>query len=172
VVAFVLSQATAGEEKQEPVEVRLELSTKEFNPSEPGKAVLRCRVRNRTQETLSAPSIYDDKTRLFAQGPVGRPLTLFLRFKAKFKPAKLDAGQEAVAFELPLGEILLPRGKDWPYFWEWDARPMAPLSPIYQLRNKGFVDRATFWVQTQVRGRKVTSPKVELKVKAPAKGAE
>jgi hypothetical protein len=34
------------------------------------------------------------------------------------------------------------------------------------------VDWATFWVQTQVGGRKVTSPKVELKVKAPAKGAE
>ena len=62
--------------------------------------------------------------------------------------------------------VLLRRGKDSPWAWDWRARPTPPESPIYTARNGSFVDSATFWAEVEVGGGKVVSDRVKLKVKA------
>lgn len=165
VVSFVLlllpTRSSAGEPK---LEVRLELSVKEFDPAEPGKAVLKCIVKNASKENVILTSAREDKS--------GLQLTLFgkgksSRFELRHSesaPIKVEvpAGAEKVVHEWPLA-VLLDAKKGGR--WDWMARPAPPPSPIHLLRGKGLETEASFWVTIGRDKGVVGSSKVVLKVK-------
>src|SRR4029079_8582353 len=85
--------------------------------------------------------------------------------KEKAQTAMVGPGEEKTLFELPLDDILLPgRQKERVYNWSWIARPAPPESPIYHMRQKGFVDQADFWAEVKIEGKDYRSEKVVLKV--------
>jgi hypothetical protein len=127
------------------VKVRLSFSVKEFDPAKPGKAVVRCVVRNDTLQQFEVPSVYDGKAVVLRAGglalertgqPVGgKPPADGAR------RVRLDPKEERVVFELPLAAVLVEAGrKDGGWRWVWRGkgeRPARlPRTPLYDGRGE------------------------------------
>jgi hypothetical protein len=165
--ALLLLGTAAGAQETVPgVAVTLQFSVKEFDPSHPGKATVRCVVRNNSKAAVEVPAQFHHRlTKLEAAG-----LQLVHQGLEKKKVSdagvRLEPGAERTIFELSLEEVLLRRGKDNPWYWSWMRRPPPPVSPIHLPREKDkFIDSATFVVTVLVNGKPVVSSPVELKVK-------
>jgi hypothetical protein len=159
------------------VKVRLSFSVKEFDPAKPGKAVVRCVVRNDTMEEFEVPTVYDGRAVVLRSGRLalerpGKP--------AGRKPpsdsgrrVRLEPRQERVVFELPLADVLPGgRGKANPWRWVWDGkgkRPAAlPRSPLEDARGapRGEVE---FECDVYFTGGRPVTGKAALKVARAAK---
>ncbi len=161
--------AAPGQEPGKParlkVSVDLSFSVAEYDPRNPGKATVKCVVRNGSKDAVDVAVGYGGRAVSLTSGS----LTLYRRVKAGAEPVKfvrLAPGKEQLVFELPLADILKGErkfGSTWA--WSWDRRPAPPLSPIHAHRKAGFVERATFVARVEVGGQVVASGPAVLKVK-------
>jgi hypothetical protein len=148
------------------VSVDLSFSVREYDPRKPGKATLKCVVRNDTKQAVEVPVGYDAR----AVTLKGDALTLYrrgMKGQETVKWFRVEPGKEQVVFELPLAEILSGnRRRDSAWMWSWERRPAPPPSPIHAHRKTGFVERASFVVRVEIGGVVLTSNPAVLKVKA------
>jgi hypothetical protein len=155
------------------IKLMLTLGIEEYDPTKPSKAIVKFTLKNEREQAVRVSAFYDRAT-LFLQGSGGRfPLTLNRAPTPEPKATiEVKPGEERVLFTLPLDEILY-NGQDpvkpqrglWS--WDWIARPAPPLSPIHEMRGKGFVAETTFWAVVVIDGKRFESPRVKLNVKQP-----
>src|SRR5262249_3073529 len=129
--------AAPGQQQAKPagpkVSVELSFSVQEYDPRNPGKATLKCMLRNETKQAVEVPVGYGGRAVSLTSGA----LTLYRRAKpgeqTVVKFVRVEPGKEQVVFELPLAEILKgERKRDSTWMWSWQRRPAAPPSPIHQ----------------------------------------
>jgi hypothetical protein len=149
-----------GQDKPQPAEpalsVQLSFSVEEYDPTAASEAVLRCVVRNGTNEPIRVPVGYGGGSIAVQSGL----LTLHKANEGKgdVKQVRVEPGQEQVVFELPLDAILLREKKaDVPWRWDWPRRPEPPRSPIHKYRQPGFVDQARFTATVVIGTRPLTA---------------
>jgi hypothetical protein len=193
VVFLVMYSASAlGQEKPMPkeprVSVTLSFSVEEYDPSTPSKAVIKCVVRNDTDEAIQVPVGYDaNRVRLESSWEAGsqRPILSYANKdpyskeqKNDVKLIRIEPGKGQVVFDFPLDDILF-RGEtkggslrwDWP---DWQIRFGPPRSPIFRRarRDDKFDSRdlladAFFYVRLKIGARTLTSNVAHLKIKQP-----
>jgi len=176
-VGWLAGPAAAAEPAETPpptLKLILSLGVEEYNPRTPSKASVKLTLKNEGKTPIRVPGRYGEET-LALHGQSGRwPLKLSRANDLGPKGGLIEVkpGEERVLFILPLDDILHNghdpaklATRDWR--WDWSARPTPPLSPIHDLRAKGFVSEATFWGAVSVDGKVIESPRVKLKVKPP-----
>jgi hypothetical protein len=181
--------------KESNVSVAISFSVEEYDPSTPTKAVMKCLVRNDTDEAVQVPVGYDGKmVRLESAWDKKGTQPSFLGYanedpyakkeKNDVRLVRLEPGKEQVVFEFPLDDLLV-RGtvKDGSLVWvwpDWILHPGPPRSPIFrrsspwngQFDSREFVAEATFAVRLKLGGQTVNSSDAHLKVKSKTKEAK
>ena len=168
------------------VKIQLTISVDEYDPFKPSKGVVKCVAINKSRDSVEVSLGYDqNKNWLKSQGEdrlgkgPGWVLTLNpAKFtKEELKRISVKPNEEQVVFELSLDEILLQGVKNSPqvakdrkWWWQWQAHPAPPATPIH-LRRGGFVKEASFWAEVVVNDKTLFSEKKVLKVK-PSAGLE
>src|SRR5207253_2483696 len=117
------------------VTARLAISVKEYDPGAPGKAFIRCFVRNETAKEVAVPLGYDGQQVRLRSGdlllsrsaPKGRSLLRFVR---------LAPGQERLVFELPLDEVLVRTGAGSAWTWGWETGLRPHSHSLYLEHNR------------------------------------
>lgn len=181
----------ADEEKKKDIEVRLSISTKEYDPKTPSKATVECVVANKSGEPVEVELGYGGLgNRLKARSGSGlrRTWELTLHKRAprkqvrppKFEKVKIKPGEEQVVFKLPLDDILLngsaalneaSEGRSI-WRWDWPARPSPPFTPIHGRHVGIHSDQAAFWADVHIDGKSHASSAVVLKVRSDDKADE
>lgn len=162
---LILGRLALAAEGPAQLAVKLEMPA-EVDLAKPGKARVKCIIKNVTMDNLDVPASYGWTVRLLMDSGETWPLCLGSGAKPAAKPAtiRLAPGKEHVVFDLPLGEIL-GNGNDPPdrklWRWDWGAHPAPPAAPL-----KGR-SRVTFWVEVVLKGNAEKSAGSVLKVKKP-----
>jgi hypothetical protein len=155
------------------VSVSLVLSEREYDPTRSSKGVLKCVVRNDTDDVVHVPVGYDGKQvellsgQLILQRAFPSRGDIRPRIANDVKPVRLQPGRDQLVFELALSEILLKEEESSRLWrWDWPRRPEPPRSPIHRWRKPGFNDQITLQAKVMVGKETVKSNAVELRVRA------
>jgi hypothetical protein len=139
-LALTVSPALAQERKPPPrVKLTLSFPVKEFDPEKPGKAVVRCVVRNDTVMEVEVPEAYDGRKVVLRSGKLSlRPN----RLPGRIRTVRLEPGRQRTLFELRLADVLLRTDRK-DARWQWvpghlEAKgppPPPARAPIYDARG-------------------------------------
>jgi hypothetical protein len=167
---LLLAVAAPPEKSAAPVQLTLTVSVKEVDPAQPGAGVVTCSAKNVSDKPVAVPVGYSPDTRVLLHGG---PLMLMPRERTDKEPKKitLAPGQEMVLFQLPLDDILLiNKGAEKTWQWEWFRRLPPPKSPLYVQRGETLVEEIPFKATAYFEpGLQAESPVVTVKVKGAKK---
>src|SRR5262245_36578638 len=150
-------------------EVRLEFSSKTFDPLKPGKETVKGVLINNTGKPIQVPSFYDGtKVQLIAlprEKGFGRwEMNLFVRAGVR-TTVEVKPMKRHVLFELKLAEVLpVKREGKAMYGWSWPARSAPPSSPAAGRTGVVTPGKIKFVVRFAGEGGKAESPPVELEI--------
>jgi hypothetical protein len=156
-------------------ELRLEFSSKKFDPLKPGKETVRGVIINNTGKPIKVPTDYDGKAlqmKALLDGKAfdRKPMNLYVRGGHEPKWVELKPGARKVLFEWKLADIMpTKRAESAPLEWGSNVRFGSPASPAVDYRGGIVFGKTRYVLRFNGKGVMAESPKAGLEIVASKK---
>jgi hypothetical protein len=171
---FLVLLAEPPVEPSGKAELRLEFSSKTFDPMKPGKETLKGVIINNTGKPIKVPMDYDGNALQIEALRSGTArswtMSLYVRVPHKPKWVEVKPGARKVLFELQLADAMpIKREGASPLTWGWIARRGCPASPAVDSSGGVVFGKTKYALRLNGKGLKAESLPVELEIVASKK---